>query len=960
MDMKTLHDVIIQKRRNLYLSFAALFLLLVSLFTLTYCWVEGASSLEIVNGAVPLKIGDTSSQIALAQENSLTADLSSYIDTQALYLAPAKCEDGVHMQIKQGDAFRDATVNDIGNNYIDFEVPITVSNETKLIFTNDSSILVDGSALNPIRVSVTLMDIDRKNPKTTLFSSDLADQTVAVVPENSKKILRFKIWNDCTVADFEDFSGKTVSLKLELSAFSNLTSLTFADRTANKSDLYLTSDKTMKVAAVVNGVSKTYTMTKGEDNTYTTGRVIPVSALSSVEFQCYSGETLLAKWSGNEAAENGTYTAYGSAFESSAYGTGTWGDVVKLNFHDYSLEHAFDRSSYTTVTNGVDLYYCEMYYDSNAKNWFAYVPKSTFTSEINPSGKVYFNGRNAEKQSMVFCEADVSGFNELSTLTDTSYSVYGNSKIQGAEFGDALYYGKWCSSADFITVQDKTPDRSVLAAGENLQVSFDGVNYYYAKYNELYKTWTFNVPGDTTEPLLLKAAVSDDLVCRYDASGRTVSSGGQYIYTLTSAAAGPDGYCSGTWEYTETGTKITFIDATANTDYFVDLYLYDGSTAYKMTQDTDKPSIWTVYVEDSVKSNLKFYRCSKDFDLDINNHIVGAAAASAGYYNCWNAGTRYFNTQFTATQINNADANCLGNWSDIWKITGGTLQDLTFEKTETAGIYTALYNASAAEETTFKLYNSASLEYYSNAGTVINGTTEPLAFTKAETALCKFNISGAGKYTFTLDLTGDNPTLKISGVANRVIYLKNTAGWTSCYAHYWINGGTDSTTWPGVPMEYVSGNIWKIEVPVRYDSIIFNQSGYPQTSDLTIPTDGKNLYDNKTNTWSVYDPDTPVESTYYLRGTFNEWGDANRMSFVGGSDTTVTVTLTVNAGDYTFKINNSADNSWYSSQTGITDTCTNQVLSASVSDNCSFTSTTGGTYLFEYNIVNHQLTVTKV
>lgn len=960
MDVKSLRVSLLHKRKNLYLSFAALFLLFASIITMTYCWVEGASSLEITNSAAPLKIGDTSSEIVLAQGNSNTADLSSYIDTTSLYLAPAKCEDGVNMQFKQGDTFRNATVNDISNNYIDFEVPVTVSDETKLTFTNDSSILVDGSAVNPIRVSVTVMDIDRKNSKTRLFSSELADQIAAVVPENSKKILRFKIWNDCTTSGFENFSGKAVSLKLELSASSNLTSLTFADRTANRSEVYLTSNKIMKVSAVVNGISKTYTMTKGADNTYTTGRVIPISALPTVEFECYSGTTLLAKWSGSEAAEDGTYTAYGSTFEASSFGTGTWGDVVKINFKDYTLEQAFDTSSYTTVTNGVDPYHYKMYYDSTAKNWFAYVPKSTFTSDSNPSGKMYFNGRNASEKSLLYCEADVSEFNELSTLTSATYSVYGNSKLQGAEFGDVLYYGKWCSSADFITVQDRTPDKSVLACKDDFQVSFDGVNYYYAKYNSLYKTWTFNVPADTTAPLQFKAPVTADLIYRYDASGRTASSGGQYVYSLTSTEADTQGYCAGTWNYTETGTKITFIDSTINTDYFIDFYLYDGDTAYKMTQDPLKLNTWTVYVDDSVKNNLKFYRCAKDFDLDINNHIVGTAATAAGYYNCWDAGSRYFNTQFTATQISSIDANCLGNWSDLWKISGGTLQDLEFVKTDTSGTYTAVYNASAAEETTFKLYNSSSLEYYSNASTIINGTTEALAFTKSETALCKFNFSGAGKYTFTLNLTGENPTIEIIGIANRILYCQNTSGWTSCYAHYWINGGTDTTKWPGISMERVAGNIWKIELPNKYDRIIFNNGGQLKTGDLIIPTDGTNLYNPSTKTWTVFNPDDPILSSYYLRGSFNNLGDTNCMSYESGSGTVVETTVALQAGSYTFKINNSANNSWYSSAVSITETCTDQLFSTSASANCSFTSVSGGTYSFKYDTVNNKLTVTKV
>lgn len=71
------------------------------------------------------------------------------------------------------------------------------------------------------------------------------------------------------------------------------------------------------------------------------------------------------------------------------------------------------------------------------------------------------------------------------------------------------------------------------------------------------------------------------------------------------------------------------------------------------------------------------------------------------------------------------------------------------------------------------------------------------------------------------------------------------------YAHYWEEGGDAPLTWPGVKMDHVSGNIYKIEVPSNFNRIIFSNNGSAQTGNLEIP--GNNYIFNKnSNAWSVY------------------------------------------------------------------------------------------------------------
>jgi len=97
--------------------------------------------------------------------------------------------------------------------------------------------------------------------------------------------------------------------------------------------------------------------------------------------------------------------------------------------------------------------------------------------------------------------------------------------------------------------------------------------------------------------------------------------------------------------------------------------------------------------------------------------------------------------------------------------------------------------------------------------------------------------------------------LSISSAFATTVYCKMTQSWwtadgAAVGVHYW--GGASSTTWPGVRMTEVKGEtgMWSYDVPSDATGIIFtrvNGSGDiadwgAKTGDLTLPTDGKNLY----------------------------------------------------------------------------------------------------------------------
>ena len=110
----------------------------------------------------------------------------------------------------------------------------------------------------------------------------------------------------------------------------------------------------------------------------------------------------------------------------------------------------------------------------------------------------------------------------------------------------------------------------------------------------------------------------------------------------------------------------------------------------------------------------------------------------------------------------------------------------------------------------------------------------------------------------------------------RTVYVDVTgSSWSNVNVYSWVDNTDCTGQWPGAAMTKVSGNIYSYEVPVSAVNIIFN-NGTDQTKDMAIPTDGKNLYNYATGTWSVYSAggneggDTPVvPNTYYLVGYIN-------------------------------------------------------------------------------------------
>ncbi len=92
------------------------------------------------------------------------------------------------------------------------------------------------------------------------------------------------------------------------------------------------------------------------------------------------------------------------------------------------------------------------------------------------------------------------------------------------------------------------------------------------------------------------------------------------------------------------------------------------------------------------------------------------------------------------------------------------------------------------------------------------------------------------------------------------VYCQNDAGWNQVYCYMWNSGSDNNGGWPGVLMTYIGNGLWAYETDGSYANVIFNTGSGTQTGDLSYP--GNNaLFNNGTNTWSIYKPSPLVVSS---------------------------------------------------------------------------------------------------
>lgn len=96
-------------------------------------------------------------------------------------------------------------------------------------------------------------------------------------------------------------------------------------------------------------------------------------------------------------------------------------------------------------------------------------------------------------------------------------------------------------------------------------------------------------------------------------------------------------------------------------------------------------------------------------------------------------------------------------------------------------------------------------------------------------------------------------------VTTNVAYIAKNSSWGStmyCYAYSSDNESNRNAAWPGVAMTYVSGNIYKYEVPssITNPRVIFTDgtNQYPGANQAGLLLSGSMIYQN--STWNTYTP----------------------------------------------------------------------------------------------------------
>ncbi|MBQ7966028.1 MAG: starch-binding protein [Ruminococcus sp.] len=148
----------------------------------------------------------------------------------------------------------------------------------------------------------------------------------------------------------------------------------------------------------------------------------------------------------------------------------------------------------------------------------------------------------------------------------------------------------------------------------------------------------------------------------------------------------------------------------------------------------------------------------------------------------------------------------------------------------------------------------------------ISGDYNMIIFNNGADQTADLSIPGAGQiYDFSTgtwsmykeEPTTDDPTQAptekpTQSGETKVVYCKNSAGWSSVNAYMWSGSGSSKNAeWPGVKMTNIGEDIWQYEFSGDWENIIFN-NGSNQTGDLSFPGSGR-IYDNQTNSWDIYD-----------------------------------------------------------------------------------------------------------
>lgn len=157
--------------------------------------------------------------------------------------------------------------------------------------------------------------------------------------------------------------------------------------------------------------------------------------------------------------------------------------------------------------------------------------------------------------------------------------------------------------------------------------------------------------------------------------------------------------------------------------------------------------------------------------------------------------------------------------------------------------------------------------------------------------------------------------VNVNAAEDARVYLRNNASnpWADPYMHYWIDGGS-SSTWPGVRMTHLSGDVYYLDIPNDAQKCIFSSNAANQTKNLKLPSGWATtpqIYDAASKSWMPYSEGGDTSSAVYtIYGNFNG-------SYTWDSKVKTEATEVTDDGIYKFEItsagsgSNANGNAWF-------------------------------------------------
>lgn len=479
-------DFALKSKYNFFACIVALLVLVFSIGSITYSWVEGATSLKIQTGTTAKVYANADRAVnVIAQPSGIepTLNLADYIDPADCCLAPATAvkNDDNSISVKflrygsdstQVSSYRDADTNDISNNYIFFETKIKPNDDISNYRFDSGAISIDS-----INVAVSVLDANRNILSSNIFTSAQVKSNATAcqgLTKGTEYILQFRIWNDVNSTEYntDDF-GKEATINFTLVPQANFTTLFLRDYTNSESAKKLLDGKTVK--AIAGGKESTGVITAGSEyNQYKFDKVpADTDSLMSVQFVAYnSNGTVFAKWdlTGTPVGENSIYNAYGGASSEATFGT--FDDLKQVFLVDKSYENLLKANTAVTLKSGADSY--TMYRGASKTNFSAYVPKSATNFEFS-NAKYYAN------ESSLSTDVEASATPTYYILGESQTKTSNKTKCVG-------FWDKSSTLTSFTTISIKDRSTGRLVDGKIVYASYPDSKYETVK-DVLYKAY---------------------------------------------------------------------------------------------------------------------------------------------------------------------------------------------------------------------------------------------------------------------------------------------------------------------------------------------------------------------------------------------------------------------------------------------------------------------------------------